>query len=29
METAVPTPPVVAWDRTFAAALAGVEARWF
>jgi hypothetical protein len=25
----VTTPPVAAWDRTFAAALAGVEARWF
>jgi hypothetical protein len=23
------TPPVAAWDRTFAAALGGVEARWF
>ena len=25
----VTTPPVAAWDRTFAAALGGVEARWF
>jgi len=25
----VTTPPVPAWDRTFAAALGGVEARWF
>ena len=24
-----PPPPVAAWDRTFAAALGGVEARWF